>query len=80
MKVKELIKELEKLPQDAPVIIQTNNTMEMGQNYVDLKYISVDNYKKETKRFRDAFDSTNYSSVVYVYTDDKNSTCVKLWS
>jgi hypothetical protein len=83
MKVKELIKQLKKMDPDATVIAQTHNTMEQGQENVELKSANEGIFKLHNLHCRDAFDGINYTTQVYRRTDEKDKDkigCVLFWA
>jgi len=69
MKVKDLIKKLEKLDQNAIVVVTTDN-FEQGHSKKEAKYIYEFKGDIVKESFRDAFDGGSYSSDV-VRHDDK---------
>lgn len=76
MKVKELIKELNKFPQDAIVLVTSTN-FELNYSDVALSYIYAIPAKKIKREFRDAFDGESYHKDIYVY-DENGDNCVKI--
>lgn len=84
MKVKELIKILEKHNPEAEVIKKTDN-FEMGNSYVNLEehFIFTGTGKKTTRTFRDAFDGEIYEAEIWslfghTKSDDDSMEYVKL--
>ena len=69
MKVKDLIKKLEALDQNAIVVVTTNN-FEQGHSKKEAKGVYEFKGKIVSESFRDAFDGGSYSSDV-VRWDEK---------
>ena len=71
-KVKDLVKDLLKLDQNA-VVVKTTDNFEQGQSTVLASSLDVFDGTLEKQSFRDAFDGGSYSSEVVkrVLTKDK---------
>ena len=83
MKVKDALKQLQKMDPDAIIIMQTHNTMELGQEDVPVQSINENWCKKETKHCVDAFDYTHYQKTVYRHANDNDTDkikCVRFWA
>lgn len=73
MKVKELIKKLQKLDQNAIVVVTTDN-FEQGNSKKQAKYIHEFKGDIVKESFRDAFDGGSYSSEVVRWDNEKGKT------
>jgi len=73
MKVKELVKHLLEVDQEATVI-GPNSNFEQGHVDIELKYIWESHTgKKKVEHFTDAFDYTNYTKETWSCNDGKES-------
>lgn len=68
MKVKDLVKKLEALDQNAIVVVTTDN-FEQGHSNIEAKGIREFKGEIVKESFRDAFDGGSYSSDVVRYDD-----------
>lgn len=72
MKVKEMLKLLKKEDPEAVVLKQTDNTMEMGQEDVEVTRIHASLGVKKKKSCTDAFDGTNYNTDIWQFLGAEN--------
>ncbi len=72
MTVKQLIKELQKHPQNATVAVTTSN-FEQGQSTIELTSVYAFKGEVVQEGFRDAFDGGSYTKKVIRYKGDEKS-------
>lgn len=77
MTAQELINKLKEFPPDAEVLVPTSN-FEKGNSSVSAQYVTKQKMRKESKRFRDAFDGESYDSFVWVYDDKNGEECISM--
>lgn len=77
MKVKDLIKKLGDVDQDAEVVVTTSN-FEQGNSKIPASYVHT--YKGEvvSERFRDAFDNETYNTDVIRRRDNGSKNFVEI--
>jgi len=76
MNKKELIKILEQVDDDTD-IITVSSDCELKGSLVKA-YVSIGNYEEKINNFKDDFDETFYSQVVYNYVDIANQNSKKV--
>jgi hypothetical protein len=73
MTVRDLIKKLKAIDQDAEVITTSSN-FELGSALVPVSYVHVyKEGKEQTKTFRDAFDGESYDKKVWSLSGGKTT-------
>lgn len=73
MKVKDLIKKLQSLDQNAVVIVKSSNFEHNGANVAVSSVYQCDNMRKHYKIFSDAFDGVVYKKEVYIIDGDESA-------
>lgn len=76
-RVRDLIKELQKLDQNS-IISKTTDNFEMGHCIVEARGVSEFKGRLEKEGFTDAFDGGSYSTEVIKHDDKGNLTFVRI--